>query len=67
MPPLDGARIRRLRLDRGLDITTLAHRARCSRAHLANIEAGRRTASPALTKRLARTLRTAVAELEASP
>lgn len=48
-----GSTITSLRVRMGLDVSALAERAGCSRAHLSNIEAGRKQASPRVAKALA--------------
>lgn len=51
----------------GLTLSELASQVGVGRAHLSNIEAGRRTASPALTKALAGALKVPTTAILESP
>ena len=55
--------LRNLRVKDGLSVTALAAKAGIGRAHLSNIEAGRRGCSPAALKRLAEALAVPVSAL----
>lgn len=48
--------IRALRIAYGYSVTSLADAVGCSRAHLSNIEAGRRDCSPTMARAIAETL-----------
>jgi len=59
--------LRAIRERSGLSITALAARAGVSQPHLSNLESGRRQASPAMVRRLARALAVPVVALLGAP
>lgn len=54
---INPAALRTIRQDRGVSLTDLADKVSCNRAHLSNVEAGRRQASPQLIRELADALK----------
>lgn len=67
MPPINADALKHLRLKDGHSLASLAREADVQPAHLSNIEAGRRGASPALTKRLAQALGVPISAIVAQP
>lgn len=59
--------LKAIRQRSGMTVTELADAVDIGRAHLSNIEAGRRTASPATTKAIAEALKVPVTAIIASP
>lgn len=64
---INGSAVVAIRQGRGLSQSALSEEADIGRSHLANVEAGRRTLSPAATKRLAAALRVPLAAILADP
>jgi transcriptional regulator with XRE-family HTH domain len=59
----DPGRLRRKRIETGLNQTELAARAELSTAHMSAIESGRRGASPKVLRRLAEALECSIVDL----
>lgn len=64
---INPAALRAIRERSGLSVTALADAAGIKQAHLSNIEAGRRRASPEVTKALAAALKIDLVAILATP
>ena len=64
---VNGHALRAIRERSGLSVSALARQAGTSQPHLSNIEGGRRSASPALVRKLAEVLKVPVLALLSNP
>lgn len=64
---VNGHALRAIRERSGMSVSELARQAGTSQPHLSNIEGGRRSASPALLRQLAKVLKVPLPALLADP